>query len=155
MGLAWNRQAIVALCSLLVAVGYLWEALRMPLGTMISPGPGLVPILVGLLIAVLSLALLAQVWLGKEKGQDPVILPAGAPGRRVVGVWIGLLAYAMLVNVLGHLLMAAVLSTGCLRILGMRRWRDAILLSMFLSVASFYLFAVLLDVPLPEGLWAR
>jgi hypothetical protein len=153
--IAWNRQAIVALCSLLVAVGYLWEALRMPLGTMVSPGPGLVPILVGLLIAVLSLALLTQVWLGKEIGQDPVILPAGAPGRRVVGVWIGLLAYAMLVNALGHLLMAAILCTACLRLLGMRRWRNAILLSVFFSVASFYLFAVLLDVPLPEGLWTR
>ena len=155
MRIAWDRQAIVALCSLLVAVGYLWEALRMPLGTIVSPGPGVVPISLGLITAVLSIVLLAQTWPGKEKRQEPVILPAGAPGRRVAGVWMGLLAYAMLVNVLGHLLMAAVLSTGCLRILGMRRWRDAILLSMFLSVASFYLFAVLLDVPLPEGLWAR
>jgi hypothetical protein len=66
-----------------------------------------------------------------------------------------LLTYALLVNVLGHLLMTAVLSAGCLRILGMRRWRNAILLSLFFSAASFYLFAVLLDVPLPEGLWAR
>jgi hypothetical protein len=155
MRIAWNRNVVVALCSLLVAAGYLWEAFRMPLGTMVSPGPGLAPILVGLLIAVLSLALLAQAWLQREKWEDAVILPAGAPGRRVVVVWIGLLAYAMLVNVLGHLLMAAILSAACLRVLGMRRWRDAILLSMFLSVASFYLFAVLLDVPLPEGLWAR
>jgi hypothetical protein len=155
MRVAWNGHAVVALCGLLVAAGYLWEAFRMPLGSKASPGPGLVPILVGLLLAALALVLLAQAWCGKGEGQDSAILPPGAAGRRVVGVWMALLTYALLVNVLGHLLMTAVLSAGCLRILGMRRWRNAILLSLFFSAASFYLFAVLLDVPLPEGLWAR
>jgi putative tricarboxylic transport membrane protein len=124
----------------------------MPLGTSALPGPGLFPITVGIVVALLSVALLFQAARERD-GQKPVIIPAGEPGKRVVGVWLALAAYAVLVNTLGHALLTGVISVVILRLLGMRRWGIVILLAAVLAVGSYYLFAVVFEVPLPEGIW--
>jgi putative tricarboxylic transport membrane protein len=146
MRLLRNPQALLAGLLLVVAAGYLWMATRMPLGTPALPGPGPFPIAVGAIVAALSLALLLQT--ARERvDREPVLLPAGEPGRRVVGVWLAVAAYAGLVTTVGHTLM-----TG-LSLLGMRRGGIVLGLAAGLALSTHYLFVVVFEVPLPEGWW--
>ncbi len=142
MWLFHNGQARVAGILLVIALGYLWEASSMPRGTPSMPGPALFPIAVGTLITLLSLTLLFQ--LSREKGGEEMrVLPAGERGKRVVGLWLALGAYAVLVTTLGHMLLTGLVSVVILRLLGMRHWWSIVLLAVGLAVGSYYLFAVL------------
>jgi putative tricarboxylic transport membrane protein len=152
MRLLRNPQALLAGLLLVVAAGYLWMATRMPLGTPALPGPGPFPIAVGAIVAALSLALLLQT--ARERvDREPVLLPAGEPGRRVVGVWLAVAAYAGLVTTVGHTLMTGLISVAILRLLGMRRWGIVLGLAAGLALSTHYLFVVVFEVPLPEGWW--
>ncbi len=152
MHLFHSGQAKLAGILLVVALGHLWEASKMPLGTPALPGPGLFPITVGVVVSLLSLTLLLQA-ARQPARQQASIIPAGEPGRRVAGVWLALAAYALLVGTLGHALLTGVVSIVILRLLGMRRWWVIFLLAAALAAGSYYLFVVVFEVPLPEGVW--
>jgi hypothetical protein len=152
MRLLRNAQARLAGLLLVVAAGYLWMATRMPLGTPALPGPGPFPIAVGAVVALLSLGLLFQT-VREQRDERPAIIPAGEPGRRVVGVWLAVAAYAGLVTTVGHTLLTGAVAVAILRLLGMRRWGTILVLAAGLALGSHYLFVVVFEVPLPEGLW--
>ena len=103
-----SGQARLAGILLVVALGHLWEASKMPLGTPALPGPGLFPITVGVVVSLLSLTLLLQA-ARQRGGQEPALTPAGEPGRRVVGVWLALATYVVFVGTLGHALLTGMI----------------------------------------------
>jgi hypothetical protein len=152
MQLLRNPQALLAGLLLVIAGGYLWVASRMPMGSPALPGPGLFPMAVGVIVAALSLALLLQT--ARERVERrPVLLPAGEPEKRVVGVWLAVAAYAGLVTTVGHTLLTGAVAVAILRLLGMRRWGIVLGLAAALALGTHYLFVVLFEVPLPEGWW--
>jgi hypothetical protein len=54
-------------------------------------------------------------------------------------------------NTLGYPLVAFLLMSARLRILGMKRWILSILISLVTAVGSYFLFVQWLQVPLPKG----
>ncbi len=54
-------------------------------------------------------------------------------------------------NQLGYPLIAFLLMLGLLRILGMKRWGQNILISLVTAVGSYFLFVKWLDIPMPKG----
>lgn len=145
-------QAKLAVVMLIVALGHLWVASRMPLGVPAEPGPAPFPVAVGVTVSLLSLALLLQA--ARERGGlEQVIFPAGEAGKRVVGIWLALATYVVFVGTLGHALLTGIVSVAILHLLGMRRWWVVILLAVALAIGTHYLFVVVLGVPLPEGTW--
>lgn len=154
MGLPQNARRRLLGLLLVLTLGYLAAAVRMPIGNFSSPGPGFFPVVVGVLVAALSGALLLQAEPRSGPGTAPAVFPSGAAATRVVGVWLAVAAYAALVSTLGHALLATLVSVAILRVLGMRRWRDALLLAALLAGGSYLAFTLLLGVPLPDGIWA-
>jgi len=143
-------ERLLALAVLAASGVYLATALTLTRGTAARPGPGFFPLAVGVFGAAVAL-----VWVATSLRRTPAATRAGpaVDGRARVGLTVGLLAaYCVLLPWTGYPL-AALLFTGfLLRGLG-ARWPAALAIGLVSAVASYYLFAVLLDVPLPRGIF--
>jgi hypothetical protein len=142
-------ERAVALAVLMACGVYLVSGWPLPLGTIARPGPGLYPLAVGVfgaLVAIVWVAIAFRPVPATAGGRTPV-----AQGRGRVGVTAGLLAgFCFLLPWVGYPL-AAFLFTGLLlRGLG-ARWVAALSVALASAVVSYYLFGVLLGVPLPRG----
>jgi putative tricarboxylic transport membrane protein len=143
---------------LLLAVGgvVLWDASRISTEfTQRGPvGPKAVPIFVGAMLIACAVLLARDVLRGghgeSETGEDVDL--SHASDWRTVLMLIGVfLANVALIEPAGWLVSGTVLFWGSAFALGSRHFvRDA-LIAVTLSVATFYLFALGLGIPLPAG----
>lgn len=142
----------VALAFLAGSALYLVQAARLPLGSVEQPGAGLFPILVGAFLLAVSAAHLLRD-LRRSSGTRP--LPPAGTGRRVMGVVAALGAFCLLLPWLGYAVAALGLLLAILPLFGLARWGMTAAVALVATVASYYLFAVVLGVPLPAGVWSR
>jgi putative tricarboxylic transport membrane protein len=142
---------ILAVAGLLLGGLYLAEAMRYPRGALAQPGPGLFPLLVGSLLLLSSAGIGAEAFFTREG--RPVDWPAGAGLWRLITVGLATLAYTIVLPYAGHPLAGSLLVLTVLRVMGLRRWGVAVLLALAAGLGSYYLFGVLLGVPLPAGFW--
>ena len=144
----WPWVALAPVAVLLFGLGYTAVALGLPLRSALGPGPGFVPLLIGLLIVVCAAwALLAR---ATAIGPDRPF-PLGEEARRVPILVALLAAYIVLLVPLGHLLAAMLLASGGLWVLGRRPWWAAVGIGVALSAGSWVLFDLALGMPLPAG----
>ncbi len=156
-----------ALCSavlLLIGGGYLWHDSRYSLDTLANPGPGVFPLVVGLLLVALAATQLARSG-GRlllapptEKPGSPAACPPDAPSQtRSEGIpWlmVGILVlYLMVVSRIGFLTSTFVLIIICSKLMGTPGWKRPVLLAAGLIIACHLLFSIWLKVPLPTGLF--
>jgi Tripartite tricarboxylate transporter TctB family len=147
------RERLVALALLLASAGYLVLSLALPHGTMVRPGPGFFPLAIGAFLCAVSLAYLVAS-LGGATGVATAAEPFQAAARtRVVAAGTTLVAACALMSVLGYPVVAFTFVAFLLRALGGRRWTVIVVTALLSAAVSYYLFAVLLGVPLPRGPW--
>ena len=142
-----------ALLALAASGAYLALALGFPLGTAASPGAGLFPVAVGAYLVLVAAALA----LAAFRHECAVAVTPGAPlsvgARRRVAVTIAALAgFCLALPWAGYPVVAFAFVTALLRRLGGGGWAGAAAAGLLVAGASYYLFAVLLGVPLPLGL---
>jgi hypothetical protein len=124
-------------------------SLQLPLGTLRAPGSGLFPFALGLLLVVLAACHMLRrrrAAAAPESGHG-----AGASHWRVLLFLASLTLATALLGVVGFPVVAFLLMWGMLRILGVRRGRDAILIALGTAIASYVLFVQWLKIPLPKG----
>jgi len=142
-------ERLLALAVVAASGAYLLSALALPSGTPARPGPGFFPLAIGAFGAVMALA-----WTARAFRRAPA--PAGerAPVEglgRVVATGAALVGFCFLLPWIGYPVAALVFVGLLLRWLG-AGWRSAVVTGVASAIVSYYLFAVLLDVPLPRGL---
>jgi putative tricarboxylic transport membrane protein len=145
-------QSIVAAAFLLLSVAYGIGSLLLPMGTLERPGPGFFPSIVALVMAALSGPLLWRFLCIKEPqplGEHS--FPRGPDLRRVLALGGSLILFAVLLQPLGYRITSALLMGTVLRLLGMRHWGRIALSAVLATAISYWIFALLLDVPLPPG----
>jgi hypothetical protein len=140
----------VPLVLLVAAAVYLVLALRLPFGMAARPGAGFYPVIVAVFAVVVALAATASAFRGVQ-GATAIALGA-APRRRVVISVVSLVVFCLVLPWIGYPAAAFAFVTVVLRYLG-SRWTSALLSGALASAGSYGLFAVLLIVPLPRGLW--
>lgn len=151
--MAIGALAFVSLCFLVLGGAYLAGSFFLPMGTAAHPGAGFYPLLVGIALVCLSVPLLGQSLKTKEidqRGEEA--FPKGEDLQRVMAVALALVFFAVFLKPLGYGICSAALMIAILRFLGMRNWGRAILISILSMAISYYLFASVLDVPLPRGI---
>jgi putative tricarboxylic transport membrane protein len=128
-------------------------SLRLPIGTFRAAGSGLFPLLLGLLLMLLAGLYLARLWLRGDRMGPARDAGPGVPAARMqLTLFLGAMLLAtLLYNPLGYPLNSFLLMLALLRILGIRRWRSNLLISIATAVASYVLFVRWLDIPLPKG----
>ncbi|HEU4371349.1 MAG TPA: tripartite tricarboxylate transporter TctB family protein [Methylomirabilota bacterium] len=135
----------------LVASGaYLAASLAFPLGSVAKPGPGFFPVGVGVFLCAAAVALAVALF----RGAAAVTVGAGLAGRERVRVLVtvgGLAGFCLLLPWLGYPACAFLFVVLVLRCLGGGRWPGVVLTAALSAFGSYYLFGVLLGVPLPRG----
>jgi hypothetical protein len=138
---------------LVLALAVAAEAGRLGFGSFSRPGPGFLPFLAGITLAVLALLALIQTAFAKPSGD------AGAgfkPGDLIrIGTVTGVLfLYVLLWEVIGFLAATFVLLLFLFRCVEPLRWRTVFTASALTLAFTYILFSVLLGARLPTGrLW--
>jgi putative tricarboxylic transport membrane protein len=135
----------------LLALAYLIEAHRYSWGTTAQPGPGLYPTLVGLLLLASAGAVAREAW--QRRPEPDADWPVGPARLRVIALLAPTAGYVVALPYLGHPVAGTLLTLAVLHTMGTRRWVVKIAGALAIGVGSHYVFAKLLGVPLPTGIW--
>lgn len=142
-------ERVVALAVLAAAGVYLANAWPLPQGMAARPGPGLFPVAVGLFGMLVALTWLVSAFRRAPAAAGPSIPADG--GGRVIATALALVGFCLVLPWLGYALVAFLFAGALLRRLG-AGWTGALLIALGSAAVSYYLFAVLLGVPLPRGI---
>jgi len=146
-------KALPVVCLVFIIMGgaYLVGSFYLPMGTVAHPGAGFYPLLVGIALVCLSVPSLIHSLKKKEIQKEEEAFPKGKDLYRVLGVALALIFFAVFLKPLGYGICSAALMVAVLRFLGLRSWMKTVLISILSTAISYYLFASVLDVPLPRG----
>jgi len=117
-------------------------------------GPKTVPIVVGLLLIVTGILLaidIARGGRGEQEGGEDVDLSHGSDWRTIGLLTASFAANALLIERIGWPLSGAILFFGTTYALGSRHYVRNAIISLVLSVATWYLFYAGLGIKLPAG----
>ena len=146
-------ERVLALATLLGGGLFLTQALAVPYGSAARPGAGFFPTLVAVFACAVGFVATVRAFLvaPRTAGQRATPLEA-EPRARVLVAVVLLLAFCAFVPWIGYPLAAAAFVALLLRRLG-ASWQASALTAVLSAAGSYYLFAFLLDVPLPRGPW--
>ena len=125
------------------------------MGTIDNPGPGFLPLLLGIAIVLMSMVLLIRVW---NKGKIQVKTTSW-PERggliKISLIFVVIVLFTALLEITGYIINIFVLFLILLRPVGKQNWIWTLSISIGATVASYLLFDRWLMLPLPRGIWFR
>jgi len=145
---------ISSLVWLLMGLFIVVESLfSLKIGTVYDPGPGLFPLIMGILLSFFSLVILLKATFAKGVEKKKLSkLWAGLNWPKMFCTIGGLSFYPIILNTAGFLLTTLLLLIFLLRIIKRQNWKLTIGLSIFTSVGFYLFFDRLLQVQLPRGI---
>ncbi len=128
-------------------------SLKMPVGTFRMAGTGMFPLILGVLLMILSSVFVLRLFFkGKEEQVEKEAPFESSESPVPLIFFLGTMGLATLFfNRLGYPLTSFLLVLGLLRILGIKRWRLNILISVVAAGSSYFLFVKWLEIPMPKG----
>lgn len=149
------RKVDVSAGAILIACGVFVLTQSLPLNFYSEgvPGPGFFPTLLAIAMAVAGGLLLFTRLRRPEAALGEFELPSRTQAGRSLGLWIAILVAVLAVDVVGFL--AAMVLLVAVLMLGIERARSvpAIATIVLTPLLAYLLFAQLLQVPLPAGLF--
>lgn len=133
-------QLLAGLVFIALAAGFIWFGLDYRLGTPRSMGPGMFPVMGGVLLAVLGVLVAAT----SLRSTDRVTGIAWKPLLATIGA---VALFALLVDRVGLAIAAPLLIGGVVLATG-QGWKVAVGLAVPLTIAAIVIFPYLLGVPL-------
>jgi len=127
----------------------LWQGRHLPVGSLRRPGAGFFPTLMAVAIMMVSLLLVIPKS-KKEKEKQPI---AGKSILRVLTVFLGLLAYFLLLEYLGFIIVSFLLMAFLFVTFGSQRWPTAVFRAFIAVGLAYLLFDILLEANLPKGVF--
>jgi hypothetical protein len=143
-------RAAAGAVGLVCAIIYLLEGRNLPFGRMNAPGPGVFPLFVGVIFAVVSAWVIADALLTRSPGRTS--FPKGRDLRRLLTVFGAFCVYVVLFNVVGFLVSTVALAIVFTRAVGEISWLKAAAWSVLVTGLVWGAFVVLLGVRLPAGI---
>lgn len=148
-----ERTERYIILGLLVVAGfmlYIARELQLPAATGYKVGDDLWPKIVLTGLIIMSVVSLVFGW--KKQAEVSVREPHASWTRLLVIIGMSLV-YAYSLQYMGFLLLTPFFIGAFMRILGLRKILHLVGLSLPLTAAFFFLFRMVLSVPLPLGLW--
>jgi putative tricarboxylic transport membrane protein len=143
-GAVFNPSSVMAMLLLIFGIFYLNGARKLSFGNLAEPGPGWYPIILS--IALLTMGTVLLVTSMRQR------MVWGSVINRIVVIALILLCTVLVYEPLGYILTMFLMMFISLRVLGTRNWITLILLSAILSGGTYWLFAIVFFVPLPQGI---
>lgn len=156
-----KRQGEIASSLVLILIGslYLIHGSHYPWERLANPGPGFFPAVIGA-IFVAGSAVLCLSWFfhrGKQPGDTSaeVHSQSGAGYRRLWVLLAFLIAYLLTLDRVGYLINSFLLMLFSARLLGMKGVGQTLLLAAGMTLGTYLVFSVWLQMPLPKGILGR
>jgi hypothetical protein len=130
------------------AVFLVLTAARMPLGTTVMPGPGVMPLGIGIGLAATTIALLAAALKRRRDATETVRLGS----RDILVAVAGLVWASLLFEALGFFLCLGVFLLALVKEFGRQGWIKSLVFAVLAVAAAYWFFAIVLGVSLPHGL---
>jgi putative tricarboxylic transport membrane protein len=138
---------------LVVSLAILFGSLQHPVGTLTAPGAGFFPLATGLVLGIFSVLIIAQ---ARDKGKEAVRFWAPAANRK--GIYLAflfILVYALLLERLGFIASTTLFFVLFSRYVSGHRWTTAVFFALVTSLATYFVFNLVLHAPLPQGITGR
>ncbi len=146
-----KAELIAAALFFVLGAHVIQQSLQLDLWAKFGPGPGFMPLLVGIFWMVVSALHGANILIHSQEYQGPVPFPRGSAAAQVLLLFGILVASVLLVPLLGFLTSVALLVVACLLLIDHYNWRKAALASVVIVGACYLVFVVGLEVMLPTG----
>ena len=140
----FNPSSLMAILLMIFGIFYFNGARKLSFGNLAEPGPGWYPIILSL--ALLTMATVLLITSMRQR------IVWGSVINRIVIIGLILLCTVLVYEPLGYVLTMFLMMFISLRVLGTRNWITLILLSGILSCGTYWLFAIVFFVPLPQGI---
>jgi hypothetical protein len=138
------------------SIAIIFGSLAYSFGTWAHPGPAFLPLLCGIVMAVLAVIIFIQDVLrnraGLNKKKEGTFFTAR--WAKLVAALAVLLAFAFFFERVGFILMTFAFMLFVLKVVEPTKWRTALLTSILTSGVSYLLFESWLKVPMPKGFWS-
>lgn len=131
----------------------IYETRRYSIGTIDNPGPGFLPLLLGIVLGTMSIIHLLKVWFKKGVRTESVLWPDREGLIKISSIFIFLLLFTLLLEITGYLVNIFLFFLILLRPIGKQRWVWSLSISMGATLVSYLLFDWWLKLPLPRGMW--
>ena len=144
-----KRYVGIGIFLLIISSLLIHGAITLGIGKMNNPKPGFVPFLLGLIIAVCSLALIASSVKNLQSA-----LPEKMPllTIRAALILCALLLFGLFVEKGGFFVCTFLITISFLKINGIRKWFAVLVLAILTSIGIFLIFNILLRLRLPLGI---
>jgi hypothetical protein len=128
------------------------ESIRLGLGSFSNPGPGLVPFGSGFILGTLGLIVLGFTF--KNDQQEKVVLwDPDTQWGKMISVLLSLIAYGVLIEHIGFLLITFLWMGFMCRGIGNIGWKTTVLISVITTTLCYFLFEYYLGIRFPRGFW--
>jgi putative tricarboxylic transport membrane protein len=129
------------------------ESFSLGLGSVMEPGTGFMPFVMGLVMIALAVALFLESYFEtRKKPTAKISLWSDVYWKRVVYITVIMLAYAVLLPKLGYLLDTFMVMVFLLKTGEPIKWPTAIFVGALTAGFSYVLFGIWLNVSFPRGL---
>ena len=128
------------------------ESLGIGVGSLRTPGPGLFPLAGGILLTVLSAIILLRAFFEPGKKAGATTEKENENTRFAVYAFLGILAYALILQWLGFLLSTFLLVIFFLKIFEHKKWWVMLVTAAIVSSTCYILFDYILQSDLPLGI---
>jgi putative tricarboxylic transport membrane protein len=136
---------------LALALTALVEASKLPFGRVGSPQAGFFPLILAIFLAIFVLVFLAQAIGGtKERPNDP--RGKSATWNKIVLALGALVTFGVLFERLGYVISTFLFIAFLLRAVEQQKWRLVLTFAFLTSFATYLVFGLLLNTPLPGGI---
>lgn len=127
---------------------------KLKLGSLHTPGPGLMPFLLGIALSLCSIPIVVrsiQMITRKFKERDEDVW-SGIDFKKLILVVASLIGYAVLLESVGYLVTAFLVLVILFKTVESQKWSLVVVLSVLSVISTYLLFVVILNVQLPSGL---
>ncbi len=146
-----KEESISGVVVFLFGLVTMLASLKMPLGNFRTPGTGLFPFSLGIILMTLAAMFVVKELISRQDVKGQIQRAAGAKKQLLLSLGVLILSIVLL-NPLGYFLAAFFLMAGLLWILGVRGRLFVVLISLFAALTSHVLFVLWLKIPLPRGI---
>lgn len=122
--------------------------LDLPYTSDFSPGPGFLPLWLGIGLMICSIPVIISELVNKEKSEK-MLRPETV---KCIEVLILIVTVFLLLPILGFSAGLALITSGGMRLMGKHSWGSCLAIMIVTAVAIHYLFGQWLNIPLPQGM---
>jgi putative tricarboxylic transport membrane protein len=146
-----NYDFISSLFWFLVGLGFAYGGFYYGFGSWKNPGPGLLPAVFGIILAILSITLMMVALKARMKPGTRRFWREKASWKPILFTILSLIAYMVFLKQVGFILITFLFIFSLLKFIGGKKWLVSILVAFVFSIVCHGLFSSLLKTPLPKG----